>query len=153
MVYKDEAKGSHTYVSQSRDLENWTNAHQAGPDGGQEAPFVFRWKGKWWLIVDDGNGLRIYNSENGIDGFKYSTTILASRDGTRRTTMASAVIPGSWFRARRTTSNAWSTTSPNSTGMPTSRSASGTGRRWQAVLQSQQVSPRGGDGREVIEDR
>ena len=83
MVYKDEAKGSHTYVSQSPDLENWTNAHQAGPDGGQEAPFVFRWKDKWWLIVNDGNGLRIYNSENGIDGFKYSTTILAARDGTR----------------------------------------------------------------------
>jgi len=82
MVYKDESRGSHTFVSQSSDLENWTNAHQAGPDGSQEAPFVFRWRDKWWLIVD-GRGLRIYNSDNGIDGFKYITTILADRDGTR----------------------------------------------------------------------
>jgi len=85
MVYKDEAKGSHTYVSQSTDLENWTNAHPADPDGSQEAPFVFRWRDKWWLMVDAlGNrGLRIYESENGIDGYKYVATILARRDGTR----------------------------------------------------------------------
>ena len=85
MVYKDEAKGSHTYVSQSPDLENWTNAHQADPDGSQEAPFVFRWKDKWWLMVDalGGRGLRIYTSENGIDGYKFVTTILGGRDGKR----------------------------------------------------------------------
>jgi hypothetical protein len=83
MVYKDEAQGSHTFVSQSADLENWTNAHQAGPDGGQEAPFVFHWKGHWWLIVDAGRSLRIYQSGNGIDGWKYSATILEKADGTR----------------------------------------------------------------------
>jgi hypothetical protein len=85
MVYKDEAKGSHTYVSQSPDLENWTNAHPADPDGSQEAPFVFRWKDKWWLMVDalGGKGLRVYTSENGIDGYKFVTTILGGRDGKR----------------------------------------------------------------------
>ncbi len=83
MVYKDEAAGSHTYVSQSPDLEHWSNAHQAGPDGGQEAPFVFRWRNRWWLIVDAGRSLRLYTSENGIDGFKYATSLLDQRDGTR----------------------------------------------------------------------
>jgi hypothetical protein len=83
MVYKDEAHGSHTYVSQSADLENWTNAHQAGPDGSQEAPFVFRWKGRWWLIVDAGRSIRIYTSDNGIDEWKYCATILDKADGTR----------------------------------------------------------------------
>jgi hypothetical protein len=82
MVYKDESRGSHTYVSQSPDLESWSNAHQAGPDGSQEAPFVFRWKDKWWLIVD-GRGLRVYTSDNGVDGFQYNATILGGRDGTR----------------------------------------------------------------------
>lgn len=82
MVYKDESRGSHTWVSQSTDLENWTNAHQAGPDGSQEAAFVFRWKDKWWLMVD-GRGLRVYTSDNGVDDFKYVTTILGGRDGTR----------------------------------------------------------------------
>jgi hypothetical protein len=85
MVYKDEAVASHTYVSQSADLEDWTNAHRAGPDGSQEAPFVFRWREKWWLMVDalGSKGLRIYNSDNGIDGFKYVATILNQHDGTR----------------------------------------------------------------------
>jgi hypothetical protein len=82
MVYKDESRGSHTFVSQSPDLEKWSNGRQAGPDGSQEAPFVFRWKDKWWLIVDS-RGLRIYTSTNGIDGFNYLTTILANHDGTR----------------------------------------------------------------------
>jgi hypothetical protein len=82
MVYKDESRGSHTFVSQSPDLETWTNSHQAGPDGSQEAPFVFRWKDKWWLIVDS-RGLRVYTSDNGIDNFKFVTTILGDRAGTR----------------------------------------------------------------------
>ena len=83
MVYKDEAHGSHTYVSQSPDLENWTNAHQAGPDGGQEAPFTFYWKNQWWLIVDAGRSMRIYKSDTGIDNWVYTTSILDKPDGTR----------------------------------------------------------------------
>jgi hypothetical protein len=93
MVYKDETRGSHTFVSQSSDLENWSNGHQAGPDGSQEAPFAFRWKDKWWLIVD-GRGLRIYTSTNGIDNWQYSTTILGQRDGTRPTDGAVGHHPG-----------------------------------------------------------
>jgi hypothetical protein len=72
MVYKDEAAGSHTFCSQSTDLENWTNARQVSPDGSQEAPFVFRWRNAWWLMVDalGSKGLRIYTSDNGIDHWK-----------------------------------------------------------------------------------
>lgn len=46
---------------------------------------VFRWKDKWWLIVDGlGNrGLRIYQSPDGIDGWQYVSTILSDRNGTR----------------------------------------------------------------------
>ncbi len=94
MVYKNEAAGSHTFVSQSSDLENWTNAHQAGPDGSQEAPFVFRWCDKWWLIVDAGRSARLYTSENGIDDFKYVTSILDQRDGTRAQDNAVGHHPG-----------------------------------------------------------
>jgi hypothetical protein len=96
MVYKNEAAGSHTFVSQSADLENWTNAHQADPDGSQEGPFAFRWCDKWWLIVDavSGRGLRIYTSENGIDNFKYVTTILDQCDGTRDQDNAVGHHPG-----------------------------------------------------------
>jgi hypothetical protein len=85
MVYKDEAAGSRTTRSESKDLDNWTNAVRVSPDGSQEAPIVVNWRGAWWLMVDAvaNRGLRIYKSENGVDGWQYSTTILAGRDGTR----------------------------------------------------------------------
>jgi hypothetical protein len=85
MVYKDEAAGSRTTRSESKDMDTWTNARQVSPDGSQEAPLVFRWKNAWWLIVDavSNRGLRMYKSENGIDGWQYISTVLADRNGTR----------------------------------------------------------------------
>jgi len=97
MVYKDETAGSHTFVSQSTDMDNWTNARSVSPDGSQEAPFVFRWKNQWWLIVDATTrtgGLRIYKSDNGIDGWVYSTTILGQRNGRRPTDVGVGHHPG-----------------------------------------------------------
>jgi predicted GH43/DUF377 family glycosyl hydrolase len=70
MVYKDEAVGSRTYRSESKDLIEWTRHQPATPDGRQEAPFVFRWKSAYWMIVDSVNskspGLRIYKSADGV---------------------------------------------------------------------------------------
>jgi hypothetical protein len=84
MVYKDEADGSRTHISTSKDMVDWANAGVADRDGGQEAPFVFRWKQGWWLIVDAGNNaLRVYKSDTGTGEFVYNNTILAGRDGTR----------------------------------------------------------------------
>jgi predicted GH43/DUF377 family glycosyl hydrolase len=85
MVYKDEASGSHTYLSKSKNLLDWTDAVIADRDGSQEAPFVFHWKNAWWLIVDAlGNkGLRIYQSPTGIDQWEYNNTVLSFTDGTR----------------------------------------------------------------------
>ncbi len=83
MVYKNEAAGSNTFRSQSKDLTEWTDAVQVTKDGSQEAPFVFRWKDSWWMIVDASRGLRIYKSDNGIDKWKYVSTVLANADGAR----------------------------------------------------------------------
>lgn len=86
MVYKDEADGSHTHVSTSKDLKDWTTLPTlADRDGSQEAPFVFFWKGAYWLIVDalGDKGLRIYKSATGIDNFVYNNTVLADKAGTR----------------------------------------------------------------------
>ena len=83
MVYKDEADGSHTHVATSKEMVDWTNnPGRADPDGSQEAPFVFHWKGSWWLIVD-GRGLRVYKSETGTENFVYNNTVLGAADGTR----------------------------------------------------------------------
>ena len=85
MVYKDEAAGSHTYRSESKDLIEWTNHQQTNPDGRQEAPFVFHWQGAYWLIVDSvpDKGLRIYKSPNGFDQWEYNNTVLQIPDGAR----------------------------------------------------------------------
>lgn len=82
MVYKDEAAGSHTYRSESKDMVEWSNPQLTDRDGSQEAPFVFRWKGSYWMIVDS-RGLRIYQSPNGIDQWEYNTTVLGASDGIR----------------------------------------------------------------------
>jgi hypothetical protein len=85
MVYKNEAAGSNTFRSQSRDLINWTDAAQVTSDGAMEAPMTFFWKKQWWLIVDaiSKKGLRIYKSPDGIDQWQYVSTVLGTADGTR----------------------------------------------------------------------
>jgi predicted GH43/DUF377 family glycosyl hydrolase len=85
MVYKDEAAGSRTYVSESKDLIEWSNARPMTNEGHQEAPFVFRWQNSYWMIVDalGDKGLRIYKSATGIDQWEYNSTVLAAKDGSR----------------------------------------------------------------------
>jgi len=96
MVYKDEAAGSHTYLSRSKDMLQWTDPVQADSDGSQEAPFVFHWRDSWWLIVDalGSKGLRIYKSPNGIDHWVFNNTVLAAADGTRPRDHAVGHHPG-----------------------------------------------------------
>jgi len=83
MVYKDEAAGSHTYRSESKDMVDWSNPVLTDNDGGQEAPFVFQWKGSYWLIVDAKVGLRVYQSPDGLNQWEYNNTVLADTVGIR----------------------------------------------------------------------
>lgn len=89
MVYKDEAAGSHTFRSESKDLINWSNPVQADADGSQEAPFVFHWKDSFWLIVDAKGGLRVYKSPDGLNNWEYNATVLTPNDGGTRAKDAS----------------------------------------------------------------
>ena len=86
MVYKEEADHSSTYVAESKDMITWINRRRATPDGMHEAPFVFRWKDRYWLIVDalNNNGLRIYQSPNGIDHWTVNNTVLSGAEPGRR---------------------------------------------------------------------
>ncbi len=95
MVYKNEAAGSNTFRSESTDLKEWTNPVQVTRDGSQEAPFVFRWKNQWWMIVDGiaHKSLRIYKSENGLDGWQFAADIL-NDTGTRPSDQGMGHHPG-----------------------------------------------------------
>jgi hypothetical protein len=65
MYYNNEADHKSIYYADSPDLYNWTDScHKAIGDKGGEGPFVFRWKGKYRMIVDNWNGLGVYFSDD-----------------------------------------------------------------------------------------
>jgi len=82
MWYKDEVHGSHIWAATSSNLNDWTVAGSAVSDRAQEAPLVWKWKERYWMMTDPWHGLGIYSSPNGIDHWTYNTTIL-SKPGTR----------------------------------------------------------------------
>ena len=77
--YKDEANDNHTWFAESTDLYHWDVVGPAITDCGHEAPFVWEYDNKYWMIVDAWDKrLRIYSSENGRDTWTYSSTIIGS---------------------------------------------------------------------------
>lgn len=62
MWYKDEVHGSHTYAADSKDLSRWDVAGPVICDCAHEGPNVFRWKGFYWIITDQWEGLGVYRS-------------------------------------------------------------------------------------------
>jgi hypothetical protein len=76
--YKDEAH-SHTWCAESIDLYNWKVVGEAVADCEHEAPFVWQYAGKYWMIVDAWRlGLRIYESADGRTNWKYNSTVQGS---------------------------------------------------------------------------
>lgn len=78
MVYKDEAAGSHIFTVSSKNLDDWSDPTDIIHDVSQEGPWVIRWKDAWWMISDPLRqpGLRVYKSENGVDGWVFNNAIL-----------------------------------------------------------------------------
>ncbi|HTQ38424.1 MAG TPA: hypothetical protein VMJ32_05325 [Pirellulales bacterium] len=81
--YKDEAAGSHTWMAHSPDLNDWTVDKEVVGGHGHEAPFVWYWKGAYWLIVDAGRSLPVYRSESGTDHWVLNNTLLSGTEGKR----------------------------------------------------------------------
>jgi len=88
--YKGKKKGqkkNELYHLVSSDLAKWEDRGFSQSDvfnksvsgsGFEEAPYIFTWKGKDWLITDPHNGLFVYNSEDS-EHWKFQGTIL--KDG------------------------------------------------------------------------
>jgi hypothetical protein len=64
MWYKDERKGSAIYYANSPDLFKWNVVEKAVSDRPAEAPVVFNWKGRYWMLVDPWNGIGVYSSND-----------------------------------------------------------------------------------------
>lgn len=60
--FKDEARDSHTYTSDSPDLQNWSQPKPAITGDPHEGPNVFILGGWYWLLTDEWRGLAVYRS-------------------------------------------------------------------------------------------
>ena len=62
MWYKDEARGSHIYAADTRDLYRWTEVGAVLADRAQEGPNVFRLGDWYWMVTDPWQGLAVHRS-------------------------------------------------------------------------------------------
>ncbi|MBC7904399.1 MAG: glycosyl hydrolase [Gemmatimonadaceae bacterium] len=64
MWYNNERDRKSIYYADSKDLVSWTDKGKAVGDRGGEGPKVFRWKEKYWMLVDVWAGMAIYSSDD-----------------------------------------------------------------------------------------
>ena len=78
-------KNNQTWMADSDDLKTWKDAGRAAGNPGHEGPNVFKWKGHYWMIVDEWRGQRVYRSEDLTQWTPQDDkTILGEPVGTRR---------------------------------------------------------------------
>jgi len=66
MFYNNERDGKSIYYADSADLEAWTERGRAEGVGDRcEGPKVFRWRDKYWMVVDQWRGLGVFRSDDG----------------------------------------------------------------------------------------
>jgi len=64
MYYNNERDNKSIYYSESKDLKNWVNYGKVISDRRGEGPKVFKWMNKYFMIVDNWNGLGVYSSDD-----------------------------------------------------------------------------------------
>jgi hypothetical protein len=73
--YNNESDGKSVYYADSKDLYTWEDKGKALATRG-EGPKVFRWKDKYWMVVDMWKGLGIYSSNDLLKWTKQPENIL-----------------------------------------------------------------------------
>ncbi len=75
MWYNNERDKKSIYYADSRDLEQWELKGKAVGDRG-EGPKVFKWKGRYWMLVDNWMGMSLYQSPDLTHWTRQSERIL-----------------------------------------------------------------------------
>lgn len=79
MFYNNERDGKSIYFADSTDLETWTDRGRAEGVGDRcEGPKVFRWRDKYWMVVDQWRGLGVFRSDDGEHWDAQSENLLQS---------------------------------------------------------------------------
>lgn len=78
MWYNNERDRKSIYYADSEDLDNWTDQGKVRlPDfPGGEGPKVFRWQDRYWMVVDEWNGLGVYQSEDATEWTRQAENLL-----------------------------------------------------------------------------
>ena len=76
MWYNNERDRKSIYYAESDDLYTWQDKGKATGDQSGEGPKVFRWKDKYWLIVDMWRGLGVYSSDDAVNWTRQEKNIL-----------------------------------------------------------------------------
>ena len=76
--YNNERDKKSIYYATSRDLKNWADKGKAVADKPGEGPKVFKWKGSYWMIVDQWKGLGVYRSDDAINWAPQTDNLLAT---------------------------------------------------------------------------
>ena len=64
MWYNNEPDNKAINYADSKDLKTWIDRGKVVGDQPGEGPKVFKWKGRYWMIVDLWEGLGVYHSED-----------------------------------------------------------------------------------------
>ncbi|CAN5724356.1 family 43 glycosylhydrolase [soil metagenome] len=75
MWYNNERDGKSIYYADSKDLYHWADKGKAIAARG-EGPKTFKFKNKYWMIIDVWKGMEIYHSDNLLKWTKQATRIL-----------------------------------------------------------------------------
>ncbi|MBN1185530.1 MAG: family 43 glycosylhydrolase [Bacteroidales bacterium] len=76
MYYNNEKDGKSIYYADSPDLYHWTDSCKKVVSERGEGPYVFEWKGKYWMIVDNWRGIGVYHSDDLTNWVKQEKRIL-----------------------------------------------------------------------------
>jgi hypothetical protein len=77
MYYNNENDGKSIYFADSPDLYKWTDSgKKLVGDRAGEGPNVFNWHKKYWMAVDNWNGIGIYHSEDLVNWTRQEKSIL-----------------------------------------------------------------------------
>lgn len=73
--YNNEKDGKSIYYADSKDLYQWTDKGKAIAARG-EGPKIFKWKDKYWMIIDVWKGMEVYSSDDLLTWKKQPDRIL-----------------------------------------------------------------------------
>lgn len=77
MYYNNERDGKSMYYADSPDLYTWTDSgKKVVGDKAGEGPNVFQWKNKYWMVVDNWEGLGVYHSDDLVNWIRQPENIL-----------------------------------------------------------------------------